>query len=70
MGDLEYPPRSGNSRPGIRRFLETETGWTLVLADLTGEESNLLFDTLQDWNDQLSHFDLSDQRCDDDPFSP
>jgi len=40
------------------------------MVDLTGEESNLLFETLQDWNDQLSHFDLSDLRCEDDEFSP
>lgn len=32
------------------------------MVHLTGEESNLLFDTLQDWNDQLSHFDLNDLR--------
>lgn len=40
------------------------------VVDLTVEESNRLFETLQDWNDQLSHFDLDDLRCDDDDFAP
>lgn len=39
-------------------------------ADLTVEETNRLFETLQDWNDQLSHFDLDDLRCDDEDFAP
>lgn len=40
------------------------------MVDLTVEESNLLFKTLQDWESQLSHFDLDDLRCDDDNIAP
>lgn len=40
------------------------------MVDLTVEESNRLFETLQDWNNQLSHFDLDDLRCEDDDIAP
>ena len=40
------------------------------LVDLTSEESNRVFEVFVDWEDQLSHFDLTDLRCDDDPPAP
>ncbi|WP_299153022.1 hypothetical protein [uncultured Tateyamaria sp.] len=39
------------------------------LEDLTVEESNRLFDALQDWERQLAQFDLDDLRCDNDNFA-
>jgi hypothetical protein len=40
------------------------------VVDLTGAESNRLFEVLQDWNSQLAHFDLDDLWCDNDNFAP
>lgn len=40
------------------------------VVDLTVEESNRLFDALQDWERQLAQFDLDDLRCDNDNFAP
>ena len=40
------------------------------MVDLTVEESNRLFDALQDWERQLAQFDLDDLRCDNDNFAP
>ncbi len=40
------------------------------MVDLTGEESNLLFDILKDWESQLAQHDLDDLWCDNDNFAP
>lgn len=40
-------------------------GHVLLMVDLTVEESNRLFETLQDWGQHLASFDLDDLRCDD-----
>lgn len=40
------------------------------MVDLTGVESNHLFEVLQDWNSQLAQFDLDDRWCDNDNFTP
>jgi len=34
------------------------------LVDLTAEESNRFFETLEDWSHQLAHYDLTDLGCD------
>lgn len=44
--------------------------YIFLMVHLTGEESNRLFEILQDWESQLAHYDLDDLRCDNDNFSP
>lgn len=41
-----------------------------MMVDLTGEESNLLFQVLEEWSHLLAPFDLDDQRCENDNFPP
>ncbi|MHC0054844.1 hypothetical protein [Actibacterium sp. D379-3] len=47
-------------------------GWFFwgEMVDLTVEESNRLFEILQNWESQLSRFDLNDLRCDNDNIAP
>lgn len=72
-GTVKFPERrntAGNSAAWRLTLVAKTNAGRFHLVDLTVEESNRLFETLQDWNDQLSHFDLDDLRCDDDDFAP
>ncbi len=40
------------------------------MVDLTGEESNRLFQILEEWEAHLAHYDLDDLRCGDDDIAP
>lgn len=40
------------------------------MVDLTGEESNQLFEALQDWEQHLAQLDCSSLRCEDEEIAP
>lgn len=40
------------------------------MVDLSGEELNLLFQVLEDWERHLAHLDRDDLRCGDDEPAP
>jgi hypothetical protein len=66
-GKLHGPHRGATASPkGFSNFLKPKD----LLVDLTGEESNRLFEILQEWEHHLAPFDPSDLRCDDEDLAP
>lgn len=47
----------------VKAYAKSLIIWKVV--DLSGEELNLLFQTLEEWETHLAQYDLSDLRCGD-----